>query len=1135
MENHYLKLQNHDIYAQRMIPRPSSFNIKCKKLINYYPKSSKFSNSAMSGFYSTKNFFSNRINNFTSSHNYNLFSSKPQTPKMRKIQRIKPQSASYKRSFPEVVNHLNRSMNSNSCLETEKLFQETYQIKKLIRQLQKQLDKITKENHKKDRQLNAKENLINDIIIQNNLQYNEEDTKNNNFNYSINNMKYNRPDSAVNILCFKIKREIRNTINEIYQENHKLEKLKKSVYLTKTKELNIESNLYNEQINKINVLLENALQIKEQNDNKANEFESLNQNIERQDIIIDNLIRENITLESQQEFLNNKLGKLQNDLKIKQEKAKMNDNELNILSIKNKNLSNDKIIQKQIDTNKENGMPITLKSLYTGKVSSLKKSINFYKKQIKYSDDVLNKLKEQKKKLIDSNKNLDQRIKIDSNFIENTSKIKLYQRPQTAKGEIKLEQNYIEKMRKEYKEAREEELRLEKKANLYYEKLKEINLEYEEKENLKKEEEEGKNQNQLEFGIDETNPYYTDNEENIPESNIKFTSQQFNQFTYILFKNFEAKYIIGQEANNKVINPCSDISKKNNYNRLTYPSTEFDEVVENFTRIIMKVLNSENEYNHLLTKIFIGALLYNSECDINKLIEYFSILFSYTKDYSSDEKKYIEKLKSKYKKETKKLVECITSHILNDLTSSQYFSLFKMKDLLDNNEINLKDKYIEFLFYFLKKFDDPEAKLEDLKFSLLNEIVPLGDTTVHSKAFVNKEKEKEEEKENIDLDNIDNIDNKEADNNYLNIEENKEIIFDLDINKENNRMNKTEKSEHNREENIFEKNKKKNKKSKENSSVNKAKQESKKGSTPKSNKDININKDLNADLFEDNDNSKSQNNINNDIDNDSSINNKAKIDDNDNEDIKENGDSDFIRDNSKEQEINNISQKEKKDKESIKESNKESNKDNKINGKDELKEEEKEKEKEEEKEKEKDDTINEIDENKNKKEKEKKRPISAKKYREDEINEENKNPTPKISNGNEEEINRLMNSKTEGERNKTNENNEDESVTEITNEDFIRHIKDSLKYIQTALDANSLEFLTYIKENIKKKKINGEEFEYINIEDLNEKLVEIDVILSDLQLSCLCSKYSLPDELRLINVVNFQKSLQDFKDGKFQM
>ena len=131
----------------------------------------------------------------------------------------------------------------------------------------------------------------------------------------------------------------------------------------------------------------------------------------------------------------------------------------------------------------------------------------------------------------------------------------------------------------------------------------------------------------------------------------------------------------------------------------------------------------------------------------------------------------MKKLKTKYKKETKKLVGCITSFILNDLTSSQYFSLFKMKDLLDNNEINLKDKYIEFLFYFLKKFEDPDAKLEDLKYSLLNEIVPLGDTTVHSKAFVNKEKDKEEE--NIDLDNIENLnenekkeknENNEADN-----------------------------------------------------------------------------------------------------------------------------------------------------------------------------------------------------------------------------------------------------------------------------------------------------------------------------------------------------------------------------------
>ena len=58
--------------------------------------------------------------------------------------------------------------------------------------------------------------------------------------------------------------------------------MKKSIFLCKTKELNIESILYNEQINKINILIN-----KQKNDIKCEELENLNQNLERQDIIID--------------------------------------------------------------------------------------------------------------------------------------------------------------------------------------------------------------------------------------------------------------------------------------------------------------------------------------------------------------------------------------------------------------------------------------------------------------------------------------------------------------------------------------------------------------------------------------------------------------------------------------------------------------------------------------------------------------------------------------------------------------------------------------------------------------------------------------------------------------------------------
>ena len=1168
MDNQYLRLPNYDIFTQKNIPRPSSFNLKCRKLLNYYPETSKFANRASSGFYSTKNIFSNASNIFPPSNNFNIFSLKTQTPKIKKVSRIKPQSAFYKKLFPDPPNILSKSMYSNSCLEAEKLYQETYQIKKVIKNLQYQLYKVTKENRKKERQLSAKENEINKIIIKNNELNNEdEEDKNNYYNFisnnsNINEIKLNKQNSAVNILISKIKREIKAIQNETQKENDKLDDMKKSLFMTKSKELSIESNLYREHIKKIKVLIENSIEIKEQNDNKIEEFESLNENLDRQNLIIDNLTRENIFLENQQDSLNAKLEILQNDLKAKIEQAKKNDNELNILSIKNKNLSKDKLIQKQFNSLNEEIFPLSLKSLYSGKVSTLKKNINFYKKQIKYSEEMLNKLKDQKKKLIDSNPNLQQKIKIDPNFMGRTPiSVKSHKRPQSSisiSKENKLdEKDLILKLRKDYKKIREEELKLEKKANIYYNKLKEINISLLEEKDKKSEMEEKKSENQLEFGIDETNPYYTDNEENIPESNIKFTSQQFNQFTYILFKNFEAKFITSNEATNKIINPFLSMIKKNNYEKISYPSTEFDEIIEHLTKIILKVLNSDNEYNHTLTKIFIGALLYNSDCDINKLVEYFTILFSYTKDYSIDEKKYIEKLKTKYKNETKKLVECITSYILNDLTSSQYFSLFKMKDLLDNNQINLKDKYIEFLFYFLKKFDDSEAKLEDLKYSLFNEIVPLGDTSMHSKAFVNKNEE--EENDNIDLDKIENLLNNEKNemnnNENINIEENKEFDFDLDKYKENDINIRTNKTEPNKEENIFEKNQKKEKIIEDNNnSINKLKQESKKDSDiidnikdiENINDNIDINKEngigekLNADLFEDIDYAKNKNNINND----SNINNEAKINGNEDEDIKnnvDNNDSDYVEENMKNLGINNS----KNDKNS---------KDKNINDVLNLENQEINQKKEEElsnkneKEKEKgieNDNINNISTEKlihnqrvnteeGKKSQILNKKIEIEKEKEKEIEKEDekslKQKEKNISH------NSNKSNKIDTEKNKFNESeNENESVTEITNEDFIKHIKDSLNLIQTALEENSLDFINFIEDNVRKIKLDGKLYDYINIEDLNDKLIGIKVVLSDMQLSCLCSKYSLPDELRLIDVKNFEKSLRDFKNDNLKL
>jgi len=72
---------------------------------------------------------------------------------------------------------------------------------------------------------------------------------------------------------------------------------------------------------------------------------------------------------------------------------------------------------------------------------------------------------------------------------------------------------------------------------------------------------------------------------------------------------------------------------KNNNISIEYNSPKFKETTDELTRIIMTSLNNANAYNYTLINIFMSALFYNSECNINKLIKYFNILFSYTRNY----------------------------------------------------------------------------------------------------------------------------------------------------------------------------------------------------------------------------------------------------------------------------------------------------------------------------------------------------------------------------------------------------------------------------------------------------------------------------------------------------------------------
>ena len=897
------------------------------------------------------------------------------------------------RSFPTVINNFRiirspiykTTVNNNNLLyntstenksnyfnlETEKLYQETRQTKKLVRFLIKELLSLKKENEIKDKQITIKEKEINDIIVKNNslligtgnIENNNEINNANKINefstntsYMTNNTNNNKTEDNSNIfndsiylnalssnrnsstrnLFFKIKKEIKKTNIDMKLENDKFEKLKKSMFLTKMNELSIESTLLKEHIKKIKSLLDNALIIKKNNDMKNNEMIKIKENLEKQEKIENNLTTMIIKLEKEEDDLKMKLEMNEFELRNKIKEVNVNINKLVILKKKNENLNKDKVIMNEMYISKNNnGSIVQINTVYRNKIKELKKSIKFYERQLKHSDDELIKLKEKRKKLIETEKIKGLKINLDINNKEK-EQITVIKKGQKEEKKIikETEEEKINRLREQLRKVKESEKIMEEKVIKYMNKLRELELIEEEKEKEKEE-----NQSQIEFGIDQENPFYTEEEGNSPEISLKFTSSQFNQFTYVLFKNFEAKGIVEDESKNKIINIFNEYIQKNNIYIVEYNSDKYKEVMEEFTKVIMNSLNSNNTYNHTLTNIFISALFYNSECNIKKLIKYFNILFSYTRNYSTEEEKYLNKLRTKYNEQIKKLINCVKNYIESEESDNkEYFPLLKMKEILDKNDINLKDKYVEFLFYYLKKFDNPDTKLSDLKYDLLKNILP-------------------EEKEKDDLEN--------SENNNLNFPIKDSEIKDNSFNKniENFGMNSSKKEE------------------------------------------------------------KEESNILDIIEKKSNINLTSQKNE-----LKSPTEEDFSK------------RQKKKKKSPEKKSNKKEKKEEKDNSDD---------------------------------------------FEEDE-----------------------------------------DSMTEITNEEYVKQLTEALKIMQKGLKEKDTTFEELMINVIQKRKITGIFYECISVEDFNEQFKSINIVLSDLKLSCLCSKYSIPNELRLIDKNKIGKDIE---------
>ena len=88
--------------------------------------------------------------------------------------------------------------------------------------------------------------------------------------------------------------------------------------------------------------------------------------------------------------------------------------------------------------------------------------------------------------------------------------------------------------------------------------------------------------------------------------------------------------------------------------------------------------------------------------------------------------------------------------------------------------------------------------------------------------------------------------------------------------------------------------------------------------------------------------------------------------------------------------------------------------------------------------------------------------------------------------------------------------------------------------MQKGLKEANISFNDLMINVIQKRKITGVFYECITIEDFNDQLKSIKVVLSDLKLSCLCSKYSIPNELRLIDKKRIEKDIEEQSKGNLK-
>ena len=191
----------------------------------------------------------------------------------------------------------------------------------------------------------------------------------------------------------------------------------------------------------------------------------------------------------------------------------------------------------------------------------------------------------------------------------------------------------------------------------------------------------------------------------LPQTNTPISSDDFSEFTFILVKSFEAKKINEELARQKIIIiPTREQMEKNTF---------IDQMCFN----IMKAIHCENKDSSEKIKNWLRSFLTMCDDDQKKMTESFLSLFKEVNINNSEKELFFsKKIKKHLYKKNAEFPKKIEQY------KNKYISFQLMKKILEENNIELKDEYSQYLFYELKRYDDPQASISDLKIENLFKI-----------------------------------------------------------------------------------------------------------------------------------------------------------------------------------------------------------------------------------------------------------------------------------------------------------------------------------------------------------------------------------------------------------------------------